>query len=223
VFTNNTANAQGGAAFRVAYTDEPTAIDRCTFDMNSADASVGLAGALYLEHTAITMTSTTISNNRAHYGGGFWVGQSAIADLTNVTITGNTSDQGGGLWFANDVSGTFLNCTIAGNEAGYGSALFAGSNAVTLENCILSDNDCKDGPFGGGGVNLGYAGGDGCVAGAIAEDPLLGPLQDNGGPTRTMAPAAGSPAIGEGAGCPETDQRGEPRTSPCTLGAVEVN
>ena len=48
------ANAQGGAIFRVAYNDEPTTIDRCTFDGNSADPTTGLAGGLYLENTTIT-------------------------------------------------------------------------------------------------------------------------------------------------------------------------
>ena len=52
------------------------------------------------------MTATTISNNKAHYGGGFWVGHAAVAKLTNVTIVGNSSDQGGGLWFA-DRAGRF--------------------------------------------------------------------------------------------------------------------
>lgn len=223
VFTNNSAKAQGGAVFRVAYTKEPTAIDRCTFDKNSADAAVGLAGALYLEHTTITMTATTISNNKAHYGGGLWAGQSAVANLTNVTIVDNSSDQGGGLWFAGDVSGTFLNCTIAGNTAGYGQALFDGSNAVTLESSIVAGNDCKGGPFSAGQVNLGFAGGDACAPGTIGGDPLLGPPQDNGGPTKTMAPGAGSPAIGKGTLCAATDQQGQPRKSPCTLGAVEVD
>ena len=222
-FTNNTAGAQGGAAFRVAYSDEPTLIDRCSFDGNSADATVGLAGALYLEHTHITMTSTAIVNNKAHYGGGFWVGQSAIADLTNVTIANNSSDQGGGLWFANEVTGTFLHCTIAGNTAGYGEALFNGANGVNIEESIISNNNCKNGPFSGGTNDIGFMGGDSCVNGANAEDPLLGPLQDNGGTTKTMVPGAGSPAIGKGMNCPTTDQRGEPRKTPCTIGAVEAN
>jgi hypothetical protein len=222
-FTGNKANAQGGALFRVAYTDEPTLVDQCTFDGNSADPTTGLAGAIYLENTTITMTATTISNNKANYGGGFWVGQSAIANLTNVTVADNSANQGGGFWFANDVSGTFLNCTIAGNTSGYGDALFAGSNAVALQNCILSDGDCKGSLFpAGSGVNLGFMGGDGCVPGALTGDPLLGPLQDNGGPTKTMLPGAGSPAIGKGMSCPMTDERGEPRKSACTLGAVEA-
>lgn len=223
VFTKNTAGAQGGAIFRVAYTNEPTVVQQCAFDGNSADPTVGLAGALYLEHTNITMTATTISRNKAHYGGGFWVGQSAVADLTNVTIAENSSDQGGGLWFANQVSGTFLNCTIAGNTAGYGAALFNGSNMVTLKNSVVTGNNCKNGPFSGGDTNLGFDGGDGCVAGATIGDPLLGPLADNGGPTETMKPKPGSPAIGQGMACPATDQTGKARKTPCTLGAVEAD
>jgi hypothetical protein len=47
----------------------------------------------------------------------------------------------------------------------------------------------------------------------IGVDPLLGPLQDNGGPTWTHALLAGSPAIdaGDPAGAPSEDQRGVPR------------
>ena len=51
---------------------------------------------------------------------------------------------------------------------------------------------------------------------------MLGPLQDNGRPTPTMLPAAGGVAIGLGADCPNTDQRGMPRpTGTCAAGAVE--
>jgi hypothetical protein len=51
---------------------------------------------------------------------------------------------------------------------------------------------------------------------------MLGMLGDNGGTTETLLPAAGSPAIGLGSGCPPTDQRGSPRGNPCTAGAVEA-
>ena len=64
-----------------------------------------------------------------------------------------------------------------------------------------------------------------CAAGGTTfADPLLGALGDNGGPTRTMLPAAGSPAAGIGKGCPPIDQRGKARKSPdgCTAGAVEM-
>ena len=60
-------------------------------------------------------------------------------------------------------------------------------------------------------------------------DPLLGPLQDNGGPTETHALLPGSPAIdlslaiGEPCGG-GTDQRGVPRPQGlgCDIGAFEV-
>jgi hypothetical protein len=57
-------------------------------------------------------------------------------------------------------------------------------------------------------------------------DPVLGPLQDNGGPTRTMAPLVGSPALdaGDNTDAPPTDQRGAPRIAQGTIdiGAYEV-
>ena len=62
-------------------------------------------------------------------------------------------------------------------------------------------------------------------------DPQLGPLQDNGGPTGTHAPAASSPAIDAGcnAACPAFDQRGAARPADgngiggatCDIGAYE--
>jgi hypothetical protein len=54
--------------------------------------------------------------------------------------------------------------------------------------------------------------------------PNLGPLQDNGGPTLTMEPLPGSPALGTAVAglCPATDQRGVPRTATCDLGAYQT-
>jgi hypothetical protein len=65
----------------------------------------------------------------------------------------------------------------------------------------------------------------------LKADPLLGPLQDNGGPTFTMALMGGSPAIdaGDDAVCAAppvlgVDQRGQPRPGGphCDIGAFEV-
>ncbi len=60
-----------------------------------------------------------------------------------------------------------------------------------------------------------------CVEGVLFPDPLLGELADNGGSTPTMALGDDSPATDFGKGCPETDQRGEPRPGTCDLGAYE--
>jgi hypothetical protein len=69
-------------------------------------------------------------------------------------------------------------------------------------------------------VQGGYPG-----TGNLDADPLLGPLQDNGGFTQTMALGPGSPAIdtAEDAHCPDTDQRGvsRPQDSHCDMGAYE--
>ncbi len=61
-----------------------------------------------------------------------------------------------------------------------------------------------------------------CTDGIVFDDAMLAPLADNGGPTPTLMPPPNSVAIGLGANCPSTDQRGEPRpTDSCTAGAVE--
>src|SRR5262249_37605415 len=56
-------------------------------------------------------------------------------------------------------------------------------------------------------------------------DPLLGPLQDNGGPTRTRALLAGSPAIDAGDPAfqppPDTDQPGE-GFAPVVGGRIDI-
>lgn len=227
-FSGNQANAAGGAIFRVAYADEPVDIDRCTFDGNSVDMNNGNAAGLYLENVKITMSGTTISNNKGHFGGGIWIGQSAIANLTNVTISGNLASGGGGVWFANGVSGTFLNVTVANNT---GDGLFGGDTNVKLQNTIVAGNlkgtldsttNCAKG-HGSSGPNIQFpAMGTACAPNIMLVDPTLGPLADNGGPTRTMLPMAGSPAIGIGTGCPMIDQRGNMRPAACTLGAVEA-
>src|SRR5207244_11930018 len=81
--------------------------------------------------------------------------------------------------------------------------------------------DCGGQPLTSSGYNLSgtYYGcfvvGD--TTGNITGDAMLGPLQDNGGPTKTHVPLPGSPALdagnpappGSGGGaCDLTDQRG---------------
>jgi len=228
-FSNNTGTASGGAIFRVAYNDEAVNIDRCVFDGNSIGS--GNAGGLYLEYATITMTNTTISHNTANFGGGIWIGHDAIAKLSNDTIAYNTANMGGGIWFAGGVTGTLLNVTVADNP---GNGVAGGDTGVTLQNTVVDDNtegasmmegevSC-DHSHSGAGTNMEYPGDPSspCTSAVLVSDAKLGPLQNNGGVTDTMAPAASSPAIGKGFGCPATDQRGQPRKSPCTLGAYEV-
>jgi hypothetical protein len=81
-------------------------------------------------------------------------------------------------------------------------------------------------------TSLGYNLEDGTSCGLTATgdlvvaDAMLGPLQDNGGPTETHDLLPGSPAIDAGSmDCPppDTDQRGvaRPQGAGCDIGAVE--
>jgi hypothetical protein len=245
---SDTGDAFGGGIFRVSYLGtEPTIVDRTSIDSNViASGSASAAGGLYLQGTTITMDATTISNNSAGTAGGFFIGPLSTANLTNTTIAGNTAltGLGGGVFVNGNVDGTLLNVTIAGNHApgsvSFDGGIAFGSTHLLLQNSIVADNSVGNGynpincgaTLADGGGDIQYpvarAGGGSdspgalCTPTVLVADPSLGVLQDNGGTTETMLPAAHSPAIGIGAHCPPTDQRGATRVSACTAGAVEV-
>ena len=98
-----------------------------------------------------------------------------------------------------------------------------------MQNSLLASNsggNCS-GVILDQGHNLSFAGA-GCPATFAGGDPNLGPLDDNGGPSRTVSLGVGSAALDKippsGAGCQSTDQRGVPRPvgSGCDIGAYEV-
>jgi hypothetical protein len=90
-----------------------------------------------------------------------------------------------------------------------------------------------DGTFASQGYNLigntqgasGYAPSDLVGTAFNPIDPLLGPLQDNGGPTQTMALLAGSPALnaGDPSQLGTTDQRGVVRSGGVNIGAYQAS
>ena len=144
------------------------------------------------------MTNGTIAGNSAGHGGGLSVRYSGVLSLTNCTVTGDSAGSGGGLYI------TDL----------YSDPEFNGSASLT--NTIVA------GQASGGDIAGHYSltGGHNLIGG----DPMLAPLGDYGGPTRTVAVLPGSPAIGggtTGAGIPAADQRGEPRTGHVDIGAFQ--
>ncbi len=245
VVTSNTAALEGGGVYRYGYPEESTVIDSSVFDANTAESTPeGLGGGLYV-HTdtpgamPLTLTNSTISNNVAGRGAGGIFIYNCPVSMTNVTIAQNSAlDSLSGGIAANGVGGTLKNCTIASNHAddtdSFAGAITGGSG-LALQNTIVANNSagnewnpvsCTE--TGSGDHSLQYppkqaSGQDDtpCLAGVAFADPLLGPLADNGGPTQTMALLAGSPAIGAGADCPATDQRGTPRTDGCDIGAYQ--
>jgi hypothetical protein len=174
--------------------------------------------------------------------------------FSNDTATSTSSLDGGGA-IANVNSSarpatlTVTNCTIANNSALNGSSggriLNQSGTTLNLINTIVADNTATgSGPDVAGTVNtadhnlIGDGSGMSIVTdqggnliggnGSPVIDPRLGPLQNNGGPTQTLAPLNDSPAIGnaDNSKAPATDQRGVTRGDEVgeatDIGAFEV-
>jgi predicted outer membrane repeat protein len=129
--------------------------------------------------------------------------------LEHATVANNTSDNEGGGIFAHRL--TVKASIIADNSAPSGSDCKSGQVRSLGVNLIEDSTSCEVRTSGKSVV--------------INADPMLGPLQNNGGATETHALLAGSPAIGvvtTTALCKAPDQRGQTRAVPCDLGSYEA-
>jgi len=152
----------------------------------------------------VTIINSTITHNHAAIGGG------------GVNIATSYQGDPGGVFDAlgNEVLGRpmeLLNTIIANNTSDHGpqnckntiAGIYSyGGNIVSDDSCGL--NASNDRPN---------------------TDAQLAPLANNGGPTDTQIPMAGSPAARNGVArqCPALDQRGGARARLCDSGAVEVS
>jgi len=194
------------------------------------------------------MNRCTISGNssQAQGGGIYNIGD---AWLTNCTISGNNltdaNGQGAGIYNSPWSEMNLSYVTIVNNQATGASARGGGFNnwgQATFESTIVANNTAGDGvtnngftePAQGGtiqsnGYNLDSENSCGFnqPTDQVNTDPLLGPLQDNGGPTFTHAITSTSPAYNRGTntGAPATDQRGvtRPQATTCDIGAYELS
>ena len=241
LFSSNGAHALAGAIFRTPDgAQQTTNIDRSTFDGNTCSgtyngAATGGAGAMYFHNSHVVMTNTTVSNNSAPGSGGFFSDGTTL-DATNCTFANNVAM--GGVGGAIASMGSLTNCTFSNNlaqgtnYAAFAAALFGGP--WTIANTIFdgnTDNDNSGNETCANATNTGShdlqwpMGGTNspCVSGITFADAMLGPLANHGGTTDTVVPAAAASVIQTGTNCPSTDQTGQPRANPCTLGAVEVH
>jgi hypothetical protein len=183
---------------------------------------------------AVTIRNSTISGNRALVAGAIKnLGIASKVAIINSTVSGNSSPTSAAI-FTWEGTVTISNSTIGRNyAAGVIVQESFGSGAATLQNSIVANNsgaNCLG--VTSKGYNLSRDGScDFSGPGDLNNtNPILGPLQDNGGPTKTMALLSGSPAVdaGDPSGCKvRTDQRGEPRPDPedtggCDIGAYEL-
>ncbi len=170
----------------------------------------GVAGGIDNQGT-ITMTNSTVSGNytTAFGAGGF--GNGGTVALFNTTVTGNSAaNLGGGF----DNSGTVIlnRSIVAGNNAGTGADMF-NRNIVIADNYNLL----------GSSFSVPVTSTD--IAQSVSIASILNPvLGDNGGPARTHALVAGSPAIDAATDSGlATDQRGvaRPQGAADDIGAFE--
>ncbi len=194
-------------------------------------------GAIYVSGSSAVLTDVAIIGNSAGDAGGMFMGGGNLS-LTNVTISGNSAvNDGGGLQVANVTAG-LINVTITANSAAAGGGIFRTIGTVVLRNSIVANNspggNCNTTVVSAGNnLDSGNTCGFTFLGDLINTDPLLGPLQNNGGQTDTQALPASSPAVdaGTNTGCPAVDQRGVARpfdgngdgTPVCDIGAYEFN
>jgi hypothetical protein len=205
----------------------------------AANGTFGTCGGIGSFDGELTVRQSTISGNRCIGGGGGLAVLGGTANLFNSTIAYNlngarqftSSEFGGGIVQTNGDL-TLVNCTIVGNADVANALQGAGGIAksggtLNLSNTVVAGN--LAGPDSSAdNVDLDDVNLD--TNNSFGGDPRLGPLQENGGATQTMAPLAGSPVIDAGdntaatdAGL-TTDQRGLERIVDGTvdIGAVEV-
>ncbi len=204
----------------------------------------GSGGGICVAGGTVTLNNNTITANTTGSGGGGAPAgpggagggisvTTGTVTLNNDTITGNTTGIGG-----------------PGAMGGLGGGIVRMTGTVNLGNSILALNTVGTGGVGpdcngnitsqgfdllGNNANCTFSGTDGVngdrvgTSGSPAE-PLFDSagLANNGGPTKTIAIQATSPAkdTGNNATCQATDQRGEtrPLAGPgiCDKGAFEI-
>src|SRR5262249_39765804 len=143
-------------------------------DVVRDNAAFGIEGA------SLQISGSTISSN-----GTTGLDVQCGINATNVTVANNTG------------VGVHIDCTNPGDAlkhltvAGNGGAGISFTDSIELDNSIVAGNtggdcDISNAPTGSNDlIGSGTCGTS--LTGVVTGDPLLGPLQDNGGPTPTMA------------------------------------
>jgi hypothetical protein len=176
----------------------------------------GTSGILIVSDSTITANvvrggdSTSVGSGGAAQGGGVLLAAGATAHVSFCTIATNQATGGSrGPYGGNDGPATGGGVNNQGHLQTYDS-LLAGN---TVDGPGTNTGPDLVGDLGSLGHNLigDSTGGSGYDPTDLLDvDPLLGPPQNNGGPTDTMALLPGSPAIdaGDNTDAPEWDQRG---------------
>lgn len=240
VADGRSSSSDGGGLYNQGGT-----VDVLSSTFSGNDAANGAGGGLINDDGTLNVFRSTISDNDACLGGGIFNDDGTLT-VTNSTFSGNSACFNGGAIYQNSnlsPSSTSVSySTISGNSAdNAGGGIYNnGSHVVTVSSTIVarspSGGNCS-GTITDGGYNI--DGGTTCgFSSANNSMPSTGPrliqagLQENGGPTKTIALKVSSPAIdavAEGCPPPATDQRGVSRPQEgdgegdalCDIGAFE--
>lgn len=211
-----------------------------TSNIYDNESGTGGGGGISSEGRYVTVTQTAVYNNHASgFGGGILhnvlAGSNAFT-ITNSTISGNsTSGSGGGVRNAGIANTSLNDVTLSNNSSivGAGQSVSVDGGTLTAQNSIINGSNLDGARTNCGGTvnSMGYnmANDGSCGLNGTGDlsniNPLLGPLQNNGGSTLTHALLVGSPAIDSGSGCPAVDQRGvaRPYGPACDRGAYEFD
>jgi predicted outer membrane repeat protein len=234
---------EGGAIVDVSSTVN---IDDSTI---SGNTSTGIAGAIYNRYGTINISDSTFSGNSARSDGGAIFNFEATLTVSNSTFSGNAVTNGLGSSIANDLGTvTIEDSTVSGHARAQiwsnGTVIFAGD---IIANPLGSppDHECwsSGGTFTDDGYNVdddgscGFSSANNSVSDSSTIDRYLGPLQNNGGSTDTIAllpgnASAPNPAeytipssfdLPSGpAACSQPDQRAVARGTPCDMGAYSI-
>ncbi|PWU18269.1 MAG: hypothetical protein C5B50_09575 [Verrucomicrobia bacterium] len=238
ILNGNRASGWGGGIFNNGTSSGTGTVQVVSSTLSSNSAANSFGGGIFNNgnggNGVVTVSASTLSSNLASANGGgiYNDGESSgtgTVQIASSTLSGNSaSGDGGGIYndgtSAGKVTLVIKASTLSGNLAGSGiggairSNGSGGSASVEIGSSILNAGASGasianlSGAVSSDGYNLSSDSAGGLLTNTtdqINTDPMLGPLQDNGGPTFTHALLCGSPAIDQGRNfsASATDQR----------------
>ena len=167
-------------------------------NLTLADGSNFAGGALLAGSSIVGIENCTFLDNRAEFGGAL-AAQESIVFLLNDTFTGNSAAEGGAIDNASEM--LVSNNTFSENLAAEGAGIFTDLGETDVNSTILANsfgsgncaNVTDDGYNISDDTSCGFSGTSVDNSTTLNLDTLG--LQNNGGPTQTIALKSGSQAI----------------------------
>ena len=232
--TNGASNQNGGSAFAGAiYNQGNLQISSSTLYSNSStggnagsggSSGVGQGGAVFNDGGSVSVRNSTLSGNSVSngfgaivarsFGGGIYSKNGSLT-IDNSTITNGTAASGRDLYIIGIGAGQTATAQIH-------SSIIAQADVQILAFDLNASDDLGGQVVVTGSNNLIRSQNNFESIAVSSDDPLLGALSNNGGPTLTHSLSADSPAIGHGSNLLNlvNDQRGA--TYGRVVGAIDI-